>query len=165
MRGKFEDLTGQRFGHLTVIERAPNDKNRHAQWVCKCDCGKTDIVSSTALKSGQKSCGCANNIFSKHNMYKSRLYSIYYGMKRRCYNPKANRYERYGGRGIGICDEWRNNFIVFMNWALENGYRDDLTIDRIDNDKGYSPDNCRWATYSEQNKNRQMPKMRAAIAY
>lgn len=154
---KLIDLTGQRFGRLVVVERVGTD-GRYPTWLCKCDCGNTIITRGTHLRRGDtQSCGCLHRetfIHKTHGGKCSRLYSIWRGMKTRCYNKNFAQYHNYGGRGITICAEWLHDFETFYDWAISHGYRDDLTIDRIDNDKGYSPENCRWVTIKAQQKNR-----------
>lgn len=154
------NLIGQQFGRLTVIERAVSPDTKNAHWLCRCKCGNYKVTTRRALVRGDvQSCGCyqrerraqGNTIHGGHG---TRLYSIWRNMKERCYKPYAPKYPLYGGRGITVCDEWLHNFSAFRDWALSNGYQNDLTLDRIDNDEGYNPDNCRWATFSEQNRNR-----------
>ena len=168
MGRKLLDLTGQRFGRLVVIEFAGKAKNRHSKWLCRCDCGNEVTVSYEGLKKGDsQSCGCYRNervanAARKHGQYGTRLYRVWIGMKARCSNSNRGNYENYGGRGITVCREW-NEFESFYRWAIANGYdetapRGQCTLDRIDNDKGYSPDNCRWVTAKEQAKNRRKPK-------
>lgn len=155
------DLRGKRFGRLMVVERVENRSGcANARRLCICDCGKETKVLGTTLRRGEsQSCGCLRREqhveqFTKHGLCYSRQYHIWYGMRARCYNQKNPAYERYGGRGISVCDEWRDDFKAFYDWAMSNGYGDDLSLDRMDNDKGYSPDNCRWATMQEQANNR-----------
>jgi len=162
MKNVKNDLIGRRFGRLVVV--GIDDRGvKRTYYFCQCDCGNTKSVRSDGLLSGAvQSCGCMKreqdrtNLTAnhKHKMSHTRPYEIWQCMKKRCYNPHDARYDRYGGRGITVCDEWRNDFKAFYKWALENGYADNLTIDRIDNDKGYSPDNCRWADAETQCRNR-----------
>ena len=152
------NIINQRFGRLTVIERIENTKDGKAQFKCLCDCGQYKNVRATSLRNGDtKSCGClrsdkSKRRLTKHGVRRSRLYSIWSMMKQRCFNSNATKYADYGGRGITVCPEWKNNFKVFYDWAMSNGYRDNLTIDRIDSDKNYEPSNCQWITLSENGK-------------
>lgn len=153
----FIDLSGHRFGKLTVIERI-GTKNNSPYWKCKCDCGNYTNATSANLKSGNViSCGCQRiESAQTHGLSKTRIYHIYSGMKSRCFNKNYHAYKHYGGRGITVCDEWlgENGFQNFYEWSMNNGYADNLTIDREDNDKGYSPDNCRWVTQEIQARNK-----------
>lgn len=220
--GKIVDLSNKKFGMLTVISYVYS-KNRHAYWLCKCECGKSKITNSSQLRSGKvkscgclikitslmkykdytnkkfnnlraikfvkrernvtfwmfkcdcgnetvlningvvnghiKNCGCKRSIRCKksatdHGLSDTRLYRIFRGMKTRCYNANSKDYNRYRARGINICKEWLENFTNFYNWSMSNGYKDDLTIDRIDFNGNYCPDNCRWVDLKIQNNNR-----------
>lgn len=160
---KIKDLTGKKFGMVTVI-KLDKIENRRTYWICKCDCGniftrRSDIIQNKEVKS----CGCYqkenNKIIgtlhgdgSKKSKY-HRLYQCYQSMKQRCYNPNCIQFKDWGGRGIKVCDEWKNDYLKFKKWALSHGYRDDLTLDRIKVNRNYEPNNCRWITKIEQNRN------------
>lgn len=165
--GKAKNLTGQKFGRLTVIKRNGTSKSGKIIWECRCDCGKIkNVVSASLINGGTKSCGCLQKEYAitqcikllnsniKHNMTNTRLYRIWDRMKQRCNNENIDCYNDYGGRGIKICQDWLNDFMNFYNWAIESGYQDNLTIDRKDNDGNYEPNNCRWITNQEQQYNK-----------
>lgn len=150
------DMTGRRFGRLVVVGEAPKRfTNRNRYWYCCCDCGNITTVRGDELRGGVTvSCGCYNREKNIDlGMCETRLYHTWEGMKQRCYNPKAINWKYYGGRGIRVCPEW-HKFRPFHDWAMANGYRDDLTIDRIDVNGNYEPGNCRWVTPAEQVRNR-----------
>lgn len=157
---------GDRFGEWTIISdglvRRPNGK---WGYLCKCSCGKEKVIQAHRLVDGHTtSCGCKKQdrfykIITKHGLSKTRLNHTYRHMKDRCYNPKCNSYKSYGARGIKMCDEWLNDFVAFYNWALANGYKEDLTIERVDVNGDYCPENCTWIPMGDQAKNRQNSRL------
>lgn len=150
---KKSDLTGKKFGKLTVIEAAGKTDAGAILYKCKCDCGGEKVVRNDHLKSGAiQSCGCI--VKKQKGLHNTKLYSVWSGMKKRCHNPKNFNFKNYGGRGVSVCDEWRNDFLSFYKWAIENGYKEGLAIDRIDNDRNYEPSNCRWVTPKVNGNNR-----------
>lgn len=161
MEIKGENLIGRRFGRLTV--RCPVKHGSTTYWHCDCDCGNSkDVLAGNLRKGSTKSCGCyrkENTIkFNKktktiHGSKKTRLYNIWHGMRLRCNNPNSPSYKDYGGRGITVCEEWNKSFVNFQCWAYKNGYSDKLSLDRIDVNGNYLPQNCRWATAQQQANN------------
>ena len=156
MMGSFNDLTGQRFGRLVVLERAESAPNHKTQWLCQCDCGSQVIVRSDSLLSGRTlSCGCLHKEHvMTHGDTGTPLYNAWLAMRARCNNQDNENYEDYGGRGITVCDDWNNDYISFKEWSLNHNYAEGLSIDRIDNNDGYCPDNCRWTSMKVQANNR-----------
>ena len=156
---ELKDMTGKRFGRLIVIKYTGCKK-----WRCQCDCGSVVDVLGVLLRNGHtKSCGClrkdvAHTSKTKHGKYHARVYRTWASIVQRCCNSNYKDFKNYGARGITMCDEWKNDFQAFYDWAISNGYNDSLTIDRIDNNKGYEPSNCRWATKKQQSRNRRNVK-------
>ena len=151
----FEDLTGKKFNKLTVLERV-GTRWRSPLWKCRCDCGNITYVNSSSLKGGTtKGCGCGEGqSLRTHGLSNTRLNKIWDGMKSRCYNKNSTSYKYYGARGIMVCDEWKNDFKAFYDWAINNGYQDGLSIDRINVDGNYEPSNCRWVDSFAQLSNK-----------
>lgn len=160
------DLTGRVFGRLTVLKldhKEPRPIRNGKKdgyfyfWLCKCECGNIIIIKKEYFFNNKtKSCGCYtkdNPPKRTHGMSDTRIYEIWKNMKRRCYDKTNHRFLNYGGRGITICDEWRNDFVSFHKWAIDNGYTNELTIDRIKVDGNYEPSNCKWSTKLEQSYN------------
>lgn len=166
MKYKNEKWIGQKFGMMTIegFERSTRGKTTCWKWICRCECGNVRSVSPYKLLTGHTvSCGCRKaeriatynkNAKRTHGGRYDRLYQIWHGMKQRCYWSGCRDYKNYGARGIEICDEWLSDYSSFRSWAYMNGYDDDLSIDRIDVNGNYCPDNCRWATVLQQQNNR-----------
>lgn len=155
MNKQIKNLIGQKFGRWTVLEYKGVNKHHNATWLCECVCGTKRTVRSGDLMSGRsKSCGCDGTNHRTHGQSNTRLFRIWANMKTRCYLNTKPDYKYYGGRGITICDEWKNDFQVFYDWAMCHGYREDLTIDRINVNGNYEPSNCRWVDMKTQNKNK-----------
>ena len=157
---RLKDMTGSRHGRLFVTGRDCNNKSRTAKWICRCDCGKLTSVRGDHLRLGRIiSCGCKNDenrqigLKYKHGMSNTRLFRIWKHMIERCGSPKCKDYRNYGGRGITVCKEWSTEFIKFYLWAIKNGYKDTLSIDRINCNGNYEPSNCRWVGDKEQANN------------
>lgn len=161
------NLIGCVYGKLLVVDYAGKDYKNNTMWLCKCKCGNEKVVRGSKLKSGEvKSCGCLRHEDNpvknenirlskiKHNKSNTRLYYIYNNMVRRCEDPKSNKYRLYGGRGISVCKEWRYDINTFFEWAEMSGYHDNLTIDRINVNGNYCPDNCRWTNMKVQSNNK-----------
>lgn len=160
---KRRDLTGLRFGRLTVVGRQPA-KNKRTYWTCVCDCGQKTETSTNHLTSGNtKSCGCLHDEVAAERQYKhggkgTRLYNIWKNARQRCRNANNPDYNKwYGARGVNFAEEW-DDYKRFHEWAIANGYTDELTLDRINPDGDYSPENCRWATWKEQRHNQRRSK-------
>ena len=170
MGRRIKNMIGKKFGRLTVLERAGTTKYHAALYKCSCSCGNSIITEGRNLRKGNtSSCGCLhkektmernvnrtgkNNPQYKHGGYGTRLYTIWTDMKQRCTNPHSDNYKYYGGKGIKMCKEWSDDFAIFKNWALLNGYENHLTIDRISSAGDYQPENCRWVTKAENNRNK-----------
>lgn len=153
------NLLGKRFGRLIVISEAPSVNGRTC-WHCKCDCGKEITTKKDNLLQGKtRSCGClylesASKLHKSHGMSNTRLFYIWQSMRHRCTIKNDRAYKNYGGRGIKVCEEWTSDFMNFYNWAINNGYTETLTIDRIDSNGNYEPSNCRWVDMKVQGNNR-----------
>lgn len=163
--GACKNLIDMRFGKLTVKEKLGRDSHGEIRWLCVCDCGNEHISTSNRLTSGQTTC-CRDCMIKKigdtnrtHGRTPRKLFYAYVNMKTRCYNKNYSLYHRYGGRGIKVCDEWRNSFENFREWAMNNGWKEELSLDRIDNDGNYEPNNCKWSTVLEQSNNRRTNRL------
>lgn len=162
-------MIGEKIGRLTVIASAPKrEGSRSLRWLCLCDCGaETSVDAGNLRKKTTKSCGCARRErgevkFTKHGVRFHPAYLRWVAMRNRCYSPTNRAYRNYGGRGIFVCAEWIDDPVAFVAWADASGFDPSLQLDRRDNDSGYSPQNCRWVTRSENNRNRR-PRNRGGL--
>ena len=155
-----KDCIGKKFGRLTVLEIDHKTESGQNYVLCRCDCGTEKVIKWGSVSTGLiVSCGCRQREVQKYGSIKhgktnTRLFSIWQNMKKRCYYSKYVEFKNYGARGITVCEEWKNSFETFYNWAMTNGYSDDLSIDRINNNGNYEPSNCRWADRKQQSRNR-----------
>ena len=158
---KKSNLTGQRFNRLVVLGPTGKKKNGNYTWLCKCDCGEeVEVMGSRLTNGATQSCGCLNwDNRNTHGMTNTPLHHVWSSAKRRCEKENHHAYKNYGARGIYMCDEWRENFLAFYDWARANGYQEGLSLDRINNDGPYSPENCRWATPKEQINNSRLARL------
>lgn len=159
--GKLKDISGQKFGRLTVLDKLHNHHKRNTYWLCVCECGNLVEVQGSTLKNGRsKSCGCLlKDTNTKHGKAHIPLYNVWVSMKQRCYNKCNKRYENYGQRGIAVYDEWKDDFQAFYDWAMSHGYKEGLQIDRIDVNGNYEPNNCRWVDVKTQQRNKSNNKL------
>lgn len=153
-----QDLSGKRFGYLTILHLRENGAKRRS-WLCECDCGNRIILGETLIlgtkyRRPNQSCGCMKLKQKGFSMSEPKLYSIWSAMIGRCHNKNSNIYYKYGAKGIVVCDEWKDDFESFLLWSIGNGYKEGLSIDRIDGEKGYSPFNCRWVDNYVQASNK-----------
>lgn len=149
---KLKDIAGDKFGKLTALYRLRNYHDTHTYWLCACECGNLTEVYLGSLTSGATtSCGC---VVKKHGKSYEPIYRRWIGIRNRCYNKSDEHYKDYGRRGVKVCDEWKDDFMSFYDWAMNNGYDDKLTIDRIDVNGNYEPNNCRWVNMKHQCRNR-----------
>ena len=176
LRRRGNELTGERFGRLVVLgESEKRDKKGHIFWICRCDCNNILVVCGNNLRnSNTQSCGClqkenilkantTHGLSHNKNGKTTKLYGTWSAMKQRCHNSNTKGYKYYGAKGIRVCDEWLEDYMNFYNWAMANGYREGLTIDRIDSDRNYEPSNCEWVTRSENTRRMNESKKNKSI--
>lgn len=149
------DYINRKYNKLTILREYKKENNNSTYVLCQCDCGNTTIQSlSTVINNKVKSCGCLRTYKYENEIINKRLYKIWQHVKSRCYCKTDPKYKNYGARNITICDDWKDDFLVFQKWAINNGYNDSLTIERIDVNGNYTPDNCKFISFSEQTKNK-----------